>query len=86
MEKTDKLLSTVCLRETIHQRLTSNRLAQLLPGLEVHQEPENLDKPDEPEPDALPRNDVEVTDAEMMLRLEKLRLDPPSNRFFGKSR
>ncbi|KAF9526547.1 fungal-specific transcription factor domain-containing protein [Crepidotus variabilis] len=60
-------------------------LTTLLPGIDFNQELEKLDQIEEPEPDLLPRNDGERTDADIATGLDRLRLNPQAGRFFGKS-
>jgi hypothetical protein len=56
----------------------------------VNQEVDRMDSPPaalpEPEPMLLPRNDDEERSTMLTMQLNKLKLNPPENRFFGKSR
>ncbi|KAF8187484.1 hypothetical protein BJ912DRAFT_969930 [Pholiota molesta] len=65
-------------------------LSKLLPGIDVNQEVDRMDSPPaalpEPEPMLLPRNDDEERSTMLTMQLNKLKLNPPENRFFGKSR
>ena len=59
---------------------------QLLPGIDVNQEVERLESRDPSEPETLARNDDECPPPLLAIQLSKLSLNPPQNRFFGKSR
>ncbi|KAF9479050.1 hypothetical protein BDN70DRAFT_985124 [Pholiota conissans] len=63
-------------------------LSKLLPGIDVNQEVDKMDSPPSvatPEPKNLPRNDDEERSSMLTVQLNKLKLNPNQNRFFGKS-
>lgn len=84
----DRLLSKVWIPTAVYSsiRLTIRLFDKLLPGSDLGQDVDKLLE-EVDVPPALLRNDDE-TDETMRLtgKLSKLDLNPPQNRFFGKSR
>ncbi|KAF8894329.1 fungal-specific transcription factor domain-containing protein [Gymnopilus junonius] len=60
-------------------------LSKLLPGIDISQEVERLESKGPSEPETLARNDDECAPPLLAIQLNKLSLNPPQNRFFGKS-
>ena len=69
-----------------YHRSASDAISQLLPGIDFNQELEKMDQVEEVNHVALPRNDDDRTGEDISGQLQRLKLNPKENRFFGKSR
>ncbi|KAJ3510136.1 hypothetical protein NLJ89_g4847 [Agrocybe chaxingu] len=86
-EVTKTLGSAKSYVESLEARLEKmdQLLSKLLPGINVTEEVDRLTAKEEAEPEVLPRNDDDHLEMMLTLQLSRLKLNPPVNRFFGKS-
>ncbi|CAA7260660.1 unnamed protein product [Cyclocybe aegerita] len=86
-EVTKTLGSAKSYVESLEARLEKmdQLLSKLLPGINITEEVDRLTAKEEAEPEVLPRNDDDHLEMMLTLQLSRLKLNPPVNRFFGKS-
>ncbi|KAJ7594541.1 putative fungal-specific transcription factor [Mycena floridula] len=90
IELTKNLGSAKGYVENLEQRLEKMQrlLNKLVPGIDINQDDESdpeIDIDSLKDTSAIPRNDDEVPDEALTYKMQKLRLDPSNQRYFGKA-